>query len=81
MATANPETIQRLMEHLVAAFEEFATDEVLRVPDGLTYLDALMGCHNFMKAIILDLEERTGTTLIRQVAIATLIEGLRVEKK
>ena len=68
--------VEALCNRLVAAFERFADEELENHPDGLRYLDALMGCHNFYKAIILDLERRTGECMIRRIAIDTLRQAL-----
>lgn len=81
VGVADREVVKDLMEHLNAAFEQFAEDLVRRdeTGAGLTYLDAMMGCHNFYKRIILDLEHRTGSTIIRQTAVDTLRAALGVK--
>jgi hypothetical protein len=77
IATANPEIVRALMEHLVKAFEEFAEAESLKCEQGLEYKDAIMGVHNFHKRIILDLEKRTGDRqFLRQCAVSTLAKAL-----
>ena len=68
--------VEALCNRLVAAFERFADEEVEKHPEGLSYLDALMGVHNFHKAIVLDLEHRTGDRLVRRVAIDTFRRAL-----
>lgn len=84
---ADPEVVKRLMEHLTDAFERFASGEAEKTEEGLRYVDGLMGCHNFYKRIILDLEHRVRENRgcdppaglrMRDIAVATLRESLKV---
>lgn len=79
---ADPEVVTRLQSALTAAFEAFALAEAEAdiTGEGLSYLDALMGVHNFYKRVILDLERRTrdGRGLIRRTAVETLRRALDV---
>lgn len=74
---ANRQVVKALFERLVAAFEEFAAEMGEDSEKGLIYLDALMGCHNFYKRVILDMEERTGSRMVREVALRTLERALK----
>ncbi len=78
LMSANREVVVALCNHLVASFEEFASMKGRESDAGLSYVDALMGCHNFYKAIILDLEQRCPRSpiSIRQIAIDTLTQAL-----
>lgn len=82
MGVANREIVERLMLHLTKSFEDFAAKLLTEYPEGLYYIDALMGCHNFYKGIILDLEQRTEggeevrKGLIRRIAIDTMVQAL-----
>ncbi len=80
LATADREVVERLTKHLIAAFEQFADKRADETADGLRYMDALMGCHNFYKAIIFDLEERTqdSKNMMRKIAIDTLALALGI---
>lgn len=80
VAAANTPIVKALMEHLVKAFEDFADQQAEKDPEGLQFIDGLMGCHNFYKAVILDLEGRTNAPkrFIRRVAVDTLISGLKL---
>ena len=71
--------IERLCTRLTKTFEQFAKEEGALTPAGLRYVDALMGCHNFYKQIILDLEERTGSPMIHRFAISTLFEAFEIK--
>lgn len=77
MIEADLNVVKRLMDHLVKAFEEFEYSN----GRGLQYIDALMGCHNFYKAIIFDLEERSGQSTIRRVVLNTMKEALFPRRK
>src|SRR5262249_60859555 len=68
---ADPAVARALMEHLIQAFEQFADAKAAQSEEGLRYVDALMGCHNFYKAVILDLEERSGDNIgmYRHIAV------------
>jgi hypothetical protein len=80
LGTADRDTVTALCQHLVKAFEQFATELVEKDPEGLRSIDALMGCHNFYKAVLLDLEERSEDTegLWRHTAVDTLALALNV---
>jgi hypothetical protein len=54
IAAADPAAVRAMMEWLVARFEEHVSEH------GTAYMDAFMGCHNFHKAIVLDLAARDG---------------------
>lgn len=70
---ADREVVEALCDKLVASFEEFAAALAAKDPEGLRFVDALMGCHNFYKTVILDLGRRTGEhDKMWVVAIATL---------
>jgi hypothetical protein len=57
IASGNEDRIRDLLEHLVAAFEEYCEGE-----EELPYIDAFMGVHNFHKAIVFDLAQRQELT-------------------
>jgi hypothetical protein len=85
VAVADVEVVRMLMERLVKTFEQFATEQVALDPSGvgLTYIDALMGCHNFYKRIILDLESRMpgeGKSIVRRIAVDTLTKAMEDQK-
>lgn len=68
--TADPKEVKKLRNYLVRKFEKYISE---KKKGHLSYVDAMMGVHNFYKAIILDLEERTGNTgLLVNMARATL---------
>ena len=52
--SANEKTVKALLDHLIAAFNEFAN----RYPDDIDYVDGFMAAHNFHVYLILDLEKR-----------------------
>jgi hypothetical protein len=52
MPNANLEKVAKLADHLVAAFEEYVSDE------ETAFYDAAMAVHNFHRVIILDLADR-----------------------
>lgn len=66
-ATADEKVVKRLAEHLIRSYEEFLNTS----KEPIHYNDAFMGAHNFYKALILDLEERTKAP-IGKMAVATL---------
>ncbi len=74
--TADPEVTWELMDRLIATFEAFANEMAEKSPEGLRYVDGLMGFHNAYKRVLLDLEHRTGNALIRSVAVETLRQAL-----
>lgn len=82
LSAANLEVVRRLHDRLIEAFEAFATEMVQDDPTGggLYYVDALMGCHNFYKRVILDLERRCPESPIRDIAVATLAAALGVRQ-
>ncbi len=82
---ADPALIRRIMDRLVKEFEKIASEEVALDPsgEGLRYIDALMGCHNFYKRIILDIEARADdgkTRLWRNIALATFNKAMAEQK-
>jgi len=79
-ASADVEVVRKLHDCLIEAFEKFAQQQAKEKEEGLAYIDALMGCHNFYKRIILDLEARSDdkNNMFKATAISTLIEGLRM---
>jgi hypothetical protein len=80
IATADYLVVKALCDRLVKAFEQFASETFEKDPDGrgIDYIDAFMGCHNFYKTVILDLERRVGKKYhLREVALATLAEALK----
>jgi uroporphyrinogen-III decarboxylase len=79
-AIGDTETIHALMDCLVKAFESFADEMAEKTPEGLRYVDALMGAHNFYKATIFDLERRSEDKdgLYRKTAIDTLALALGI---
>lgn len=83
VSKADFEVVKALCDHLVDAFEKFANNMHDKDPEGLRYVDALMGIHNFYKAIILDLEERSEDTkgVWRAMAVGTLKQALQKGKR
>jgi len=83
MGTADAKTVEALFKRLIATFEQF-TDEQAEAGKELPFVDGLMGCHNFYKAIILDLEGRCQDeqNAIRWMALDTLALalGLPIER-
>lgn len=77
VVAGNRDVIERLAQSLSQRFEEFINEEHRRA-GGLNYVDALMGCHNFYKRLILDLEHRTGSMLPREVAVDCLQRAMAV---
>jgi hypothetical protein len=80
VASADPVRTRHLMDHLIAAFEQYCNEAAAELP----FIDAFMGVHNFHKAIVLDLAERQGLTgtaraLFLQMAIVTFADGLRTK--
>lgn len=73
LGSADIAVVRRLCLHLLDAFQSFKDAEEAAGRD-LAYLDALMGCHNFYKSIILNLEELAGDDegLLRKIAIDTM---------
>jgi hypothetical protein len=78
---ADRATVEALAKHLVKAFEEFVNERANENND-VQYVDAFMGCHNFYKTIILDLEERASdkTNMLRRTAIDTLALALGIPR-
>jgi hypothetical protein len=76
MMTADRAVVEELHNRLIAAFEGFAREMADRSGRGLRYMDALMGCHNFYKAVILDLERRCDGQPIGRIALETLADAL-----
>jgi hypothetical protein len=77
---ADRDVVAALHERLTKTFQDFANEMSDRKQGGLRYVDALMGCHNFYKRIIFDLEERTGDNVnfYRHMAVETLALGLGI---
>jgi hypothetical protein len=78
VASADREVVKRLCEHLLAAFGEFADQMQAQSEEGLRYIDAYMGAHNFHKAVILELESREPRwgRMLRDAAVETLRKAL-----
>lgn len=54
LTAADPARVRDLLEHLLAAFEEYCNAAEIPLP----FNDAFMAAHNFHKAIVFDLAER-----------------------
>lgn len=78
-ATANPEIVRAMTQHLLDALTAF----IQALPDdSVSFRDVLMGSHNFHVQCVLDLVERTGgETLWIDSAIATFEVRLGSEKR
>ena len=80
MMEANQEIVDRLANHLMAAYKKFIYDF-----DGeLHRLDGFMAVHNFHCSIIFHIERDGGMTasgaqMLRQMAIETLTERMNRE--
>lgn len=78
--TANSDMVQRLTDHLIAAYEQFIVAE----PGDVAYIDGFMAAHNFHCAVVFHLERDAGfppahALELRMSAIATF--GARMEKE
>lgn len=99
ISAANPTTVKALCDHLIAAYEQFIAshpdNSAFSRPcpsrtgksEAVRFVDGFMGCHNFYKAIILDLEQRMGTPpgmtpdWLRRAAVDTLRQTLLGEQE
>jgi hypothetical protein len=74
---ANEPLVRDIMEHLIAAFNDFVDNY-----DGdIDYVDGFMAAHNFHVYLILDLENKKELDheqklFLRKVAIDTFRQGL-----
>lgn len=74
---ANEPLVRAIMEHLIAAFNEFVDNY-----DGdIDYVDGFMAAHNFHVYLILDLENKKEMTheqklFLRKLAVDTFRQGL-----
>jgi len=77
LGKANKQTVTELYEALTATFEKFVSER------EISYVDGLMGCHNFYKRIIFDLEDRCNdkNNVVRRTAIDTLALALGIPTK
>lgn len=83
LTAANLDRTRKLMEHLVAAFEQYC-NEVSE--EEVPYVDAFMAVHNFHKAIVLDLAHRgemdpDTRRFFIQTAIDTFTEAMEQEQR
>lgn len=75
--TADPFIVTAFTNHLLEAFDEF-----IATFDGrLDYSDGLMAAHNFHKAIVLDLVDRTDAPEWIVVAKATFDQSMEKAQK
>lgn len=77
LTRANEKTVRALLDHLLAAFEEFYNT----YPEPVDYVDGFMAAHNFHVVIVLDLEHRIKATpeqqlFWRKVAIDTFTKAM-----
>jgi hypothetical protein len=83
---ADARIVAELQERLTDAYETFAREMAAANAVGLTYLDGIMGVHNFYKRVLLDIEARSAADgdpdtrhVLRRTAIDTLIMALGME--
>lgn len=80
---ANEEEVQRITNHLVAAFEQFI-DQELTAGRTVGYLDSFMAAHNFHCSIVFHLEREAdfdpkAAQMFRRMAVDTFGERMRKE--
>jgi hypothetical protein len=80
---ANREVVQALVERLVTTYEQFGTELGERTRQGLTYIDGIVGVVNFVRTIVLDLEDRVEDRegVLGKIVLDTLEDALRRRKR
>lgn len=74
---ADEKEVYKLMNYLLKKYNKYINE---KKKGSLSFIDALMGIHNFYKVVILDLEKRTGETgMMKNIAVATMKNYLSPE--
>lgn len=74
---ADEKEVYKLMNYMLKKYNKYVNE---KTKGSLSFIDALMGIHNFYKVVILDLERRTGETgMIKNIALATMKNYLSPE--